>query len=128
MVYKLNVDDTKVFDHNQFVNGKGNTECVEFVQQTTDAPETTLWIKGIKVMDAPEGKIEKHTAIATFVEGKYPTDADKHAAIYLSHDAAGIWVLDQWNSQASVKKRRIKSKVTAGTLRSNDASCFYVIN
>jgi hypothetical protein len=110
------------------VNAKGNTECVVFVQQATDAPDTELWIKGIKVIDAPEGKIERLTAIATFHDGKYPTDdKGKHAAIYLSHDPNGIWVLDQWNSQGCVKKRKIRSKVSEGTIRSNDANWFYVI-
>ena len=82
----------------------------------------------IKVLDAPEGKIDRLTAIATFVDGKYPTDdKGKHAAIYLSHDATGITVLDQWNSQGRVKERKIRSKVPEGTIRSNDANWFYVI-
>jgi hypothetical protein len=96
------------------------------VQQTTDAPGTELWIKGIKVIDAPDGKIER--LIATFVDGKYPTDdKGKHAAIYLSHDPTGIRVSDQWNNQGCVKKRKIRSRVREGTIRSNDASWFYVV-
>ena len=121
MPYKLKIAERDVQKHKQFVNAKGNTECVEFVQQAADAPDTTLWIKGIKVLDADAGKIEEFTAIATFVDGKYPTDdKGKHAAIYLSHDETGIMVLDQWNRQEQVKQRKIRSKVAAGTIRSND--------
>jgi hypothetical protein len=44
--------------------------------------------------------IQKGTAIATFVNGKYPNNShDNHAAFYISQDAGGIWVVDQWKSQ-----------------------------
>ena len=78
--------------------------------------------------DARPGQIPPGTAIATFVGGKYPTDAlGRHAAIYLSHDQLGITVLDQWVAQGEVKERVIKFQVPPGTRRSNDGSCFHVI-
>lgn len=76
----------------------------------------------------PPGSIRRGTAIATFDKnGKYPTDAlGKHAAIYLSHDAKGITVLDQWNKQGEVLKRTI-SVHRPHTPRMNSAKHYYVI-
>lgn len=109
MPYLLSVPESAVFGDYLFVNAQGRTECVEFVRQAAGAPHTTQWTRGAKVMDAGIGTIPRGTAIATFDEsGKYPTDAlGRHAAIYLSHNAAGIVVLDQWNSQGAVKQRTI---------------------
>ena len=74
------------------------------------------------------GKAERH-GIGRCHDGKYPPDdKGKHAAIDLSHDEAAIWMLDQWNSQGCVKKRKIKANVAEGTIRSNDASWFCAIN
>ena len=129
MSYQLKVPERDVFGPKKYANAKGNTECVEFVRKTTGAPETALWKKGIKVSDAKPGEIKRGTAIATFDDaGKYPTDAlGQHAAIYLSHTAQAIHVLDQWNSQGEVKERPIWFNRPKGTRRSNDASTFYVI-
>lgn len=109
MPYKLKLAETKVLNPKQFVNANNNTECVEFVRQATSAPHTTLWKPGVNVIDAKLGSIPRGTAIATFDKnGQYPTDKlGKHAAIYLSHDASGIRVLDQWNDQGRVLERTI---------------------
>ena len=54
-----------------YTNAKGNAECVEFIQQTLKAPQTKFWIEGRKVTkDGPV--LPVGTAIATFVDGKYP--------------------------------------------------------
>ena len=110
MPYKLKLAEDKVLDAKQFINAKGNTECVEFVRQATGAPQTAFWKSGAHVIDAKQGSIPRGTAIATFDKsGKYPTDAlGKHAAIYLSHNVEGILVLDQWNSRGRVLPRTIR--------------------
>lgn len=129
MPYKLKVAEKDVLGKGTYKNAKGNTECAEFVRQATDAPATTEWTAGKKVSDAKLGEIPRGTAIATFdAKGKYPTDAlGQHAAIYLTHDANAIQVLDQWNSQGEVKPRPIRFNQPKGTRRSNDADTFYVI-
>jgi hypothetical protein len=109
-----------------FTNDQGNTECVEFIKQTLNAPPTSSWRegRGIKLgVVVPPG-----TAIATFVGGKYPQSGNtgKHAAIYLGQNAIGIQVLDQWRKQGSVQPRTIKWKPTSPGL-SNDGSAFSVI-
>lgn len=118
-----------MFGAGKFVNGKGHTECVEFVRQATGAPQTSMWKPGKKISDAKPGEIPRGTAIATFdSKGKYPTDGlGKHAAIYLDHNAQRILVLDQWNDQGEVKQRPIWFNRHKGTKRSNDADAFYVI-
>src|SRR5438552_383176 len=97
----------------------GNGHCVVFVQHCTNAPHTSLWAKGIKVRD--NLLVKKGTAIATFDEnGKYPNElTGNHAAIYISQNAAGIWVYDQWVRQGAVKKRLIRFKGGKGS-PSND--------
>lgn len=129
MSYKLKVPEKDVFGKSKYVSAQGKTECVEFVRQSTGAPQTTMWKRGKKVSDAKFGEIARGTAIATFdVNGKYPTDAlGKHAAIYLEHNVQRIFVLDQWNDQGEVKQRPIWFNRPKGTRRSNDADAFYVI-
>jgi hypothetical protein len=113
----------------KWVNSKGNTECVEFVRQATGAPATMNWKPGQQVKTAVAGSIASFTAIATFDDkGNYPTDGlGRHAALYLSHDAAGIRVLDQWNAQGEVRERTIYFNRPEGTRRSNNGDTFYVI-
>jgi len=129
MSYTLKIAEAKVFGKGIFVNANGNTECVEFIRQSTNAPLTSLWKKGKKVSEAKFGEIPRGTAIATFdSQGKYPTDAlGKHAAIYIEHNNLHILVLDQWNDQGEVKKRNIRFGRPKGTKRSNDADVYYVI-
>ena len=128
MPYKLNRAETKVLGKKVFINAIGNTECVEFVRQATSAPHTTLWKAGTHVIDAKVGSIPRGTAIATFDKnGKYPADdLGKHAAIYLSHDAAGIRVLDQWNEQGEVLMRTIHVN-RPDIPRNNSAKQYFVL-
>jgi hypothetical protein len=129
MAYWLKIDEAEVLGEGKYVNAKGNTECVEFVRQATGAPHTSSWTRGSRVSEAKPGEIDRGTAIATFdTRGRYPTDnLGKHAAVYLSHDARGIFVLDQWNKQGEVKKRQIKFNGAKGISRSDNADFFYVI-
>lgn len=129
MSYLLNIEEKLVYGKKKFANAKGNTECVEFIRQVTDAPETPKWVRGRSVKSFKTGDLARGTAIATFDEkGKYPTDAlGKHGAIYLSHNNEGIDVLDQWNSQGEVLNRTIRFNRPEGTKRSNDGDTFYVI-
>jgi hypothetical protein len=131
MSYKLNVPEADVLGTGKYKNQRGNTECVAFIQQATNAPSTALWKRGIKVATAKPGEIARGTVIATFDDdGKYPTDAlGMHAAIYLSQTPAAIQVLDQWKKQGEVKPRPIWFVPRKGTSqsRSNDGNTFYVV-
>jgi hypothetical protein len=96
-------------------------------QQTLKAPATSAWREGVKVAKG-QATVLGGTAIATFVNGKYPQEGStgKHAAIYLGQNAAGILVLDQWRTQGQVKARTIKwNPATPGA--SNDGNAFSVI-
>ncbi|WP_342114771.1 BPSL0067 family protein [Pseudoduganella sp. OTU4001] len=74
------------------------------------------------------GEIKRGTAIATFdATGRYPRDArGRYAAIYISHNAQGIVVLDQWNAKRKVSERTIRFDPNSKS-RSNNAETFYVI-
>ena len=111
----------------------GSHQCVALVQHYASAPVTSRWKAGIKVKG--DTSIKKGTAIATFVNGRYPNNAhNNHAALYISQDGAGIWVMDQWKgdpNKPSVSKRRLNFK---GTLKSgayidpsNNGDAFFVI-
>ncbi|MCZ2136442.1 MAG: BPSL0067 family protein [Burkholderiales bacterium] len=128
MPYKLLIAENTVFGKAKFVNVNGHTECVEFVRQATSAPQTKRWRSGTHVIDATPGSIARGTAIATFDDnGYYPTDnRGKHAAIYLTHDASGILVLDQWNKQGEVLERKIHHR-PPDYPRINAAKHYYVI-
>jgi hypothetical protein len=128
MPYRLRVSENDCLGTGKYKNAKGHTECVEFIRQTTGAPATLYWKRGIHIADATPGIIPRGTAIATFDDaGKYPTLGGQHAAIYLLHDAHGISVLDQWKAQGEVKSRTIRFGNMLAASRSNQAETFYVI-
>jgi hypothetical protein len=104
----------------------GSGECVAFVQAAGLAPATGTWQAGVKVLSAAAGTILKGTIIATMVDGRYPNHSHgNHAAVYLSHDATSIRVLDQWLGQA-VHYRTIHDHGGHGDA-SDDASDYYVV-
>lgn len=95
-----------------------NSECVALVRAWTNAPSSTTWIKGAKVL--ANTHLTRGTAIATFVDGHY----QGHAAIYLGSTADGIRVYDQWNSQKP-HERIIHSSGRHSFV--DDATNYYVI-
>ncbi len=127
MPYLMSVAEKDVLGPKKYVNSKGSTECVVFVQQVTKAPQTTAWKRGVRVKEATVGSIRRGTAIATFDDlGKYPTDGEgKHAASYLGQNPTGIQVLDQWNAQGQVLPRTIRFNRPGK--RSNNGDTFHVI-
>ena len=102
-------------------------ECVAFVQEAAGAPSTSSWRKGAAVRENSD--LKRGTAIATFdARGNYASHSTgNHAAIYVSQDAHGIWVYDQWVSQGAVKKRLIRFHGGLGS-PSNDGDAFFVID
>jgi hypothetical protein len=111
----------------------GSHQCVALVEHYAKAPLTSMWREG-KAVKA-NLSIAKGTAIATFVNGKYPNHGHgNHAALYVSQDAGGIWVIDQWKGdpkKPQVSKRYIRSKGKGknGTFidPSNNADAFSLI-
>lgn len=119
----------------------GDGDCVDLIKkyfvglQTVSAYD--CWRAGVKVMEA-RSRIVPGTAIATFVDGRYPrsNQIPKHAAIFIrSAGAGGIWVMDQWKKSDAIHARIIhiaKPRVVpdaAGVWpeASNVAEAFYVI-
>jgi hypothetical protein len=80
-------------------------------------------------------KVAKGTAIATFVDGKYKSlPTGNHAGFFLSQDAKGLWIMDQWNNDKTkpkVSKRYLtrKGKDAKGNFidASNNADAYTVI-
>ena len=82
----------------------GNGQCVALVEALTEAPNHRLWHEGARVADAigSVNGIAQGTAIATFVNGIYPSlPSGNHAAIFVSAaaDRRSIVVFDQWLGQ-----------------------------
>lgn len=130
MPYRLKVTRAEIMRHGGYVNAKGDAECVEFVRQTTGAPNTAAWRRGLRIKDAKPGEIVSGTAIATFDEtGHFPRPKSghggRHSAIYLRHDGQQIYVLDQWPDKGRVTERPIRF----GTKKriSDNGDYFYVI-
>lgn len=127
-------------------------ECVRLVQvMVPQVGHTSTWRPGERVLDVLTrgGTIPPGTAVATFVNGRYPTAGRRHAAFYegpaLNTDRSlqGIILLDQWNPHATpwnphpesrpdIKRRTAK---LLGKMRpdgsfpnlSDNAEAFYVI-
>jgi hypothetical protein len=72
--------------------------------------------------------ISRGTAIATFdASGRYPNHSTgNHAAIYISQDAGGIQVYDQWDKKGRVSKNYIRFKGARG-ISSDDGDDYYII-
>ena len=101
----------------------GDGQCVAFVQEASGAPHTSQWKEGEKVRGA---SIANGTAIATFIDGVYPSHPHgNHAAIYVGQNADGLVVWDQWTGQP-VHQRTIHFRGGVGD-PSNDGDAFSVI-
>lgn len=84
--------------------------CAGIVQWYTKAVLARFWKEGVAVR-GNSAKIMKGTAVATFVDGKYPNKPyDNHAALYISQDASGVHVMDQWKSKPTIGKRLMRFK------------------
>jgi hypothetical protein len=124
-------------------HSRGDGECVALLHDVLNIPPSKEWKKGITVI-ANGDKIPKGTAIATFVDGKYPQKApddgkSMHAAIYDYQDKIGIWVWQQYNVYVTDPKthervlkehknvEHIRLNFDNKTNRSRDGSAFSVI-
>lgn len=108
-------------------------ECAGIVQWYTKAGLARSRRQGISVKNNGQ-KIKKGTAIATFVDGFYPNMSHgNHAALYISQNARGIIVMDQWNgpNKKTISRRELRflGKNADGTFinPSNNADAFSVI-
>jgi hypothetical protein len=90
----------------------GDKQCVTLVKSAIlGMPHASQWKQGEKVKGNLD--IKKGTAIATFFNGVYPSHRHgNHAALYISQDALGIWVIDQFKSPddqfQKINRRRLK--------------------
>ena len=76
----------------------GSGSCAALPEFYTRIGKAGNWREGEKVKG--HKTIKKGTAIATFVNGRYPNAAHgNHAALYVSQDTSGIKVVDQWEDQ-----------------------------
>lgn len=110
----------------------GDFQCVALVRHFTNAPPALAWREGERVLgnrNIPEG-----TAIATFVNGRWPGKPHgNHAAFYLGQVSDGIYVIDQWTTSGSpyIQMRfiRVKKRNADGTYLtpSDNAAAFSVI-
>lgn len=105
----------------------GSHECVALVQHYAKAPTTMHWKEGAKVKGTRN--LSTGVAIATFSKGRYGNRrTGNHAALYLSQDSHGIWVIEQYRNikDGHIAKRYIPFRNGAGSA-SNDGDAYSVI-
>ena len=100
----------------------GDGHCVSLIRQCTQAPFTSEWRPGKKVLGT---QLPAGTIIATFSGQRYPSTHGHHAAIYIEQDSSGIWVWDQWRGK-SVHRRLIKIR-RDGADPGNTAQAYRVV-
>jgi hypothetical protein len=88
----------------------GDAQCVALIKLKVPGLigiGTMNWKQGESVKSVPN--LARGTAIATFVNGRYPQTGEtgKHACIFLSHAGAGFWVIDQYTNSRTIIKRHI---------------------
>jgi hypothetical protein len=88
--------------------GKG--ECVDIIKALVPGLigiSTQTWKEGAMVKDSPG--LARGTAIATFTKGRFPhANTGQHAAIFVAHAGAGIWVVDQYRASGKVRLRHME--------------------
>jgi hypothetical protein len=116
----------------------GGGDCVDLIKEKVPGmrgrPAST-WREGKRV--EPGTPIAPGTAIATFVNGKYPIGAHtgQHAAIFIAYAGSAIWVIDQWKKKKVIDMRPIRPVLRGDKRRpdgtyfdaSNNAAAFSVI-
>ena len=76
----------------------GSGQCAALPEYYTRIGKSAGWREGDKVKG--NKTIKKGTAIATFVNGRYPNEEHgNHAALYVSQDTNAIKVVDQWTGK-----------------------------
>ena len=128
----------------------GTGTCVDLIKELVPGlkgQSTTTWKAGGNVMEVfKAGKtIPRGTAIATFENGRYPqrcavgyAGSCHHAAILLSVQAGGVWIMDQYKSDKNrmfIESRFLRllpprtEKLSNGNWRDagNNPRAFYVI-
>lgn len=89
----------------------GTRQCVALVQRYAGAPVTSAWRQGEAVLG--NRNLSKGTAIATFVDGRYPNHSHgNHAAFFIKASGDGIWIIDQWKSESktTISSRFLKPR------------------
>ncbi|MFM8330329.1 MAG: BPSL0067 family protein, partial [Candidatus Methylumidiphilus sp.] len=109
-----------------YKNSKGDAQCVELLKQTLNAPRTSEWEQGDNITKGIT--LTEGTAIATFVDGKYPNNSTgQHAAIYLGQNERGIIVLEQYKGLDSIQVRTIPWSPKPHSSLSNNGSAYSVV-
>jgi hypothetical protein len=106
----------------------GDKECVTLVKAAIiGMPHASQWKQGQKVKGNTD--IKKGTAIATFFDGVYPSHRHgNHAALYISQDIQGIWVIDQFKSSDPHFQKINRRRLTFGNPKtSNNGDLFSII-
>lgn len=87
----------------------GDGDCVALVRHYTNMPSHHSWKEGEAVLG--NTRIRTGTAIATFINGKYPNqNHGNHAAFFLRHGNGGFWVIDQYKRVGTIVKRFIRAR------------------
>jgi RHS repeat-associated protein len=135
------IADTNVLE--QLVSeGKvvGDGDCVDLLQKVMGSiGETMQWTPGERVEDTKASRsIKSGTAIATFINGRYPNKKHgNHAAFFKGYakDGSGFFVYDQYSRRGPDGKMKhgtlsrfiAYNNPTDGNPPSNTGSAFYVI-
>ncbi len=120
-------------DYQRFKTTVGDGNCVPLVQAAAGVPNHRLWKEGLSMSDRPD--IPEGTAIATFVDGTYPSNSHgNHAAIFIGYGTEsgkdGFYVYDQYHGQNGTQKkpgRRFIRFVDPGHSASDNGNAFSII-
>ena len=117
---------------------EGEGDCVTLIKNLAPGLKglpTTCWQAGTRVLDVKN--VVPGTAIATFIDGKYPRKfTGNHAAFFWGYSGDEIWVIEQFknNSKAGTidfrlihRPQRLRNGTFARQTPSNNPQMYYVI-
>lgn len=115
----------------------GGGDCVDLIKAYAPGLRnvpTSSWRPGEKVVGGKN--IAEGTAIATFINGRFPNNhTGQHAAFFVADGGQTIHVMDQWKNDPILKPKVSERPIRPGLTRggtlvgspSNASQYFYVI-
>lgn len=111
--------EVQSLERHELVDGGDCVALIKALAPGLKGLATSSWRPGAKV--ARSVGLQPGTAIATFVDGKYPNKpTGNHAAFFLSYAGSAIWVMDQWKNDD--RKPWVSSRLVRPGLKNRDGT------
>jgi len=115
------------------LNPNNQAQCAWLVRALLEAPPASTWFAGEQLTPDNIDDLPLGTAIATFVNGKYPNaNTGQHAAFFMGKTKEGFKILEQYQGLKQIKVREVMWNPNPNNplsrSLSNQAKAYSVVN